>query len=39
MTVLFRELLTRLPEIRSVGEPELVPSSFDNRVGRLRFTF
>jgi cytochrome P450 len=39
MTVLFRELLTRLPEIRSVGEPELVPSSFDNRVARLRFTF
>jgi cytochrome P450 len=39
MTVLFRELLTRLPEIRSVGEPELVPSSFDNRVGCLRFTF
>ena len=31
--------LTRLPGIRSVGEPELVPSSFDNRVGRLRFTF
>jgi cytochrome P450 len=39
ITVLFRELLTRLPEIRSVGEPELVTSSFDNRVGRLRFTF
>jgi cytochrome P450 len=39
MTVVFRELLTRLPEIRSVAAPELVPSSFDNRVGRLRFTF
>ena len=39
MTVLFRELLTRLPEIRSTGAPELVPSSFDNRVGRLPFTF
>jgi cytochrome P450 len=39
MTVLFRELLTRMPHIRSVGEPELVPSSFDNRVGRLPFTF
>jgi cytochrome P450 len=38
MTVLFRELLTRLPAIRS-GEPELIPSSFDNRVGRLPFTF
>ena len=39
MTVLFRELLTRLPDIRSVGEPDLVPSSFDNRVRRLRFAF
>jgi len=39
LTVLFRELLTRLPDLRSVGEPELVPSSFDNRVGRLRFTY
>jgi cytochrome P450 len=39
MTVVFRELLTRLPEIRSVGEPEPVASSFDNRVGRLHFTF
>jgi hypothetical protein len=35
--VLFRELFGRLPEIRSVGAAELVPSSFDNRVGRLRF--
>jgi cytochrome P450 len=39
MTVLFRELLTRLPGIRSVGEPELIASSFDNRVGRLPFTY
>jgi hypothetical protein len=39
MTVLFRELLTRLPAIRSAGEPDLIPSSFDNRVGRLPFTF
>jgi len=39
MTVLFRELFTRLPAIRSIGEPELVPSSFDNRVRRLDFTF
>jgi cytochrome P450 len=38
ISVLFRELFGRLPEIRSVGTPELVPSSFDNRVGRLRFT-
>jgi cytochrome P450 len=39
MTVVFRELLTRLPDIRPVGPPELVPSNFDNRVGRLPFTF
>jgi cytochrome P450 len=39
MTVLFRELLTRLPEIRTAGEPELIASSFDNRVGRQSFTF
>jgi len=37
MAVLFRELFGRLPSIRSTGEPELVPSSFDNRVKRLRF--
>ncbi|MFJ5116569.1 cytochrome P450 [Kitasatospora sp. NPDC088548] len=39
MKVLFRELFTRLPEVRSVGEPELVPSSFDHRVRSLGFTF
>jgi cytochrome P450 len=39
MTVLFRELLTRLPAIRSVAEPQLVASDFDNRIGRLPFTF
>jgi cytochrome P450 len=38
ISVLFRELLSRLPDIRSVGEPELVPSNFDNRVDRLAFT-
>jgi cytochrome P450 len=38
ISTLFRELLTRLPDIRSVGEPDLVPSNFDNRVGRLAFT-
>jgi cytochrome P450 len=37
ISVLFQELFTRLPDIRSVGEPELVASNFDNRVGRLRF--
>ncbi|MFI6444043.1 cytochrome P450 [Kitasatospora sp. NPDC050543] len=39
MKVLLRELFTRLPDIRSVGEPELIPSNFDNRVRSLRFTF
>jgi hypothetical protein len=39
MAVLYRELYTRLPGLRSVGEPELVPSNFDNRVRRLRFTY
>jgi cytochrome P450 len=39
MTVLFHELLNRLPAIRSTTEPELVPSSFDNRVARLPFAF
>jgi cytochrome P450 len=39
MTVLFRELGVRLPGIRSVGEPELVGSTFDNRVARLRFAY
>jgi cytochrome P450 len=37
LAVLFRELLTRLPAIRATGAPQLVPSSFDNRVGRLPF--
>jgi cytochrome P450 len=39
LTVLFRELFTRLPELRSVGVPELVPSNFDNRIARLRFAY
>jgi cytochrome P450 len=39
MAVLFRELFTRLPDLRSVGEPHLVPSNFDNRVGALRFAY
>jgi cytochrome P450 len=37
ISTVFRELFERLPEIRSTGDPEMVPSSFDNRVGRLRF--
>ncbi|MFD0398250.1 cytochrome P450 [Kitasatospora sp. NPDC127121] len=39
MKVLFRELFARLPEVRSVGEPDIVPSNFDHRVRSLRFTF
>lgn len=38
MKVLFRELLTRLPEIHSTGEPELIHSNFDNRVKALKFS-
>jgi cytochrome P450 len=37
MTLLFQELLTRFPEVHATGEPDLVPSAFDNRVGRLPF--
>ena len=39
MRTIFKELLIGLPGVRSVGEPVLIPSSFDNRVGSLRFTF
>ncbi|MFC9324506.1 cytochrome P450 [Kitasatospora sp. NPDC057015] len=39
MKVLLRELFTRLPDLRATGAPELVPSSFDNRVKSLPFTF
>ncbi|MBF8193851.1 cytochrome P450 [Nonomuraea sp. K274] len=39
MTVMFRELFTRLPAIRSVGEPDFLPSNFVNGVRRLRHTF
>ncbi|PWS40072.1 cytochrome P450 [Streptomyces sp. ZEA17I] len=35
MTALFRELLTRRTVIRRTGEPGLVDSNFDNRVGSL----
>ncbi|MFJ2111479.1 MULTISPECIES: cytochrome P450 [unclassified Streptomyces] len=37
MKALFRELLTRCPELRPTGDPVLVPSSFDNRVGSLPY--
>ncbi|MER6188508.1 cytochrome P450 [Streptomyces cyaneofuscatus] len=38
MTALFRELLTRRTVIRRTGDPMLVDSNFDNRVGSLPFT-
>jgi cytochrome P450 len=39
MKALFHELLTRPRELRAVGFPELVDSSFDNRVRALPFAF
>jgi cytochrome P450 len=36
---MFRELFTRLPDVQSVGEPELLLSNFDNSVRSQRFTF
>ncbi|WP_449065086.1 cytochrome P450 [Planomonospora algeriensis] len=36
---MFRELFTRLPNVQSVGEPELLLSNFDNSVRSQRFTF
>ena len=36
---MFRELFTRLPGLRSVGDPELLLSNFDNRVRSQGFTF
>jgi cytochrome P450 len=37
--IMFRELFTRLPDIRAVGEPELLVSNFDNSVRSQPFTF
>ncbi|MEU0134637.1 cytochrome P450 [Streptomyces sp. NPDC006296] len=39
MKALFRELLTRLGDVRLPAAPVLVDSNFDNRVGSLPFTF
>ncbi|NRQ38140.1 cytochrome P450 [Nonomuraea sp. NN258] len=39
MTVMFRELFTRMPGIRSVGEPDFLLSNFINGVKRLTYTF
>jgi cytochrome P450 len=38
MTALLRELLTRAPTIRSVGEPDRLTSNFINGIKRLRYT-
>ena len=37
MTAIFRELFTRFPGIRAVGEPEMLLSNFDNAITGLRF--
>jgi cytochrome P450 len=37
ITVLFRELFTRAPQIRAVGEPDRLISSFINGIKRLRY--
>lgn len=39
MTVIFRELFTRLPEVRAVGEPDFLLSNFINGVKHLRWAF
>jgi cytochrome P450 len=39
MTVMFRELFTRLPGIRTVGEPDFLLSNFINGVKHLGYTF
>jgi len=39
ITIMFRELFTRIPDIRAVGEPEPLLSNFDNAVKRQPFTF
>ncbi|MEV4383500.1 cytochrome P450 [Streptosporangium sp. NPDC049644] len=38
ITVMFRELFTRLPEIRSAGEPSYLLSNFINGVKHLSYT-
>ncbi|GII84895.1 methyl-branched lipid omega-hydroxylase [Sphaerisporangium siamense] len=37
--IMYRELFTRLPGIRTVGEPDLLLSNFDNSVRFQGFTF
>lgn len=39
LTVMLRELLTRLPDVRSVGEPEMLLSHFIHGIKRMPFDF
>ncbi|GAA2722211.1 cytochrome P450 [Actinocorallia aurantiaca] len=39
LKIMFRELFTRLPDIRTTGEPEYLLSNFDNGVVRQPFAF
>ncbi|ROO83259.1 cytochrome P450 [Actinocorallia herbida] len=39
LKIMFRELFTRLPDIRTKGDPELLLSNFDNGVVKQAFTF
>ncbi|GAA2413507.1 cytochrome P450 [Actinomadura vinacea] len=39
ITVMFRQLLKRLPEIRAAGEPDRLESSFINGIKRLPYTY
>ncbi|WP_316043450.1 cytochrome P450 [Actinomadura sp. CNU-125] len=39
ITVMFRELFTRLPDLRAAGEPDRLMSSFINGYKRLPCTF
>ncbi|MEV1171839.1 cytochrome P450 [Nonomuraea sp. NPDC049784] len=39
MTVMFRELFTRMPHIKAVGEPDYLLSNFINGIKHMRYTF
>ncbi|MEU0564950.1 cytochrome P450 [Nonomuraea sp. NPDC005983] len=39
MTVMFRELFTRLPDIRAVDEPDFLHSNFINGVKHLKYAY
>ena len=38
LTAMFRELFTRVPDIRAAGDPELLLSNFDNGIKKLPYT-